>query len=93
MIKKRSAADEPALAKAIEEFGAEANSSTPPPPARATSPAAPKDDLPKSMVVRFDGAEELAQAISNVAGKEDRSKHWVAIQALRRGLREMGESV
>lgn len=90
-FKKRAV--EPALGKAIEEFGAEANSPAPTPPAQATPPAAPKDDLPKSMVVRFDGAEELAQAISNLAGKEDRSKHWVAIQALRRGLLDMGENV
>lgn len=93
MIKKRTTADVPALGKAIEEFGAEANSPSPAPPVLATRPDAPREDLPKSMVVRFDGAEELAQAIANLAGKEDRSKHWVAIQALRRGLHDMGENV
>lgn len=43
-----------------------------------------------SLLVRFDGAEDLSYAIAALANETQMSKHWVTLKALRAGLVSLG---
>lgn len=57
---------------------------------KPTVTAETRDAHPESMVVRFGPSNfALAKSITDIAESLERSKHWVAVQALKRGLAEM----
>lgn len=85
-------------AAAVEAFSAGAESHTietaPPAPAKpkvnAGKPTASSDNeqLPKSMEVRFSD-DALPRRIRDLAAREDRSRHKIALMALELGLAQL----
>ncbi len=96
-IKKRNPTDRDALA---EQFAAGAETS--PAPAAKSTPrssarpaagtGAPVDvdgePFPKQMQIRFADDERLQRMIAEISAREERSKHFVALRALTRGVEE-----
>ncbi|UJH70174.1 hypothetical protein [Ornithinimicrobium sp. INDO-MA30-4] len=64
-----------------------------PQPARSTVATDPvsTEALPNSMLLRFKGEKVEAQQIADLAIHHDRSKQYIAQQALQRGLAAMAQ--
>lgn len=60
-------------------------------PTQATTPTSSREDLPNSMLLRFKGKKIEAQQIADLAIHHDRSKQYIAQQALQRGLAAMAQ--
>ncbi len=96
-IKKRNPTDRDALA---EQFAAGAEPPraaaaesaprrTEPPAAKAGAPIdADGEPFPKQMQIRFADDERLQRMIAEISAREERSKHFVALRALTRGIEE-----